>query len=80
MIKNDDFDQYKYSGYGIGYDIHRSFSLPNGSRFDENVITFDGDMSSWVHIDILILGKNQTDGLDYTKLTAKKEYCINFTE
>ena len=42
-------------------------------------------MSSSVHIDnkrkdILILGKGPTQGLDYTKLTAEKEYSINFTE
>ena len=42
-------------------------------------------MSSPVHInnktkDILILGKGLTDSLDYTMLTAGKEYSINFTE
>ena len=30
--------------------------------------------------DILILGKGPTQGLDDTKLTAKAEYSINFTE
>ena len=41
-------------------------------------------MNSLVHIDsrkdILILGKDQTDGLDYTKFTVEKEYSINFIE
>ena len=29
---------------------------------------------------ILILGKDPTDGLDDTTLIAEKEYCINFIE
>ena len=30
--------------------------------------------------EILILGKGPTDGLNDTRLTAEKEYSINFTE
>ena len=41
-------------------------------------------MGSSVHVDnknkdILILGKESTDGLDDTTLTAKKEYLTNLT-
>ena len=37
--KNDDIDKYKYSGYGIGFDRHGSFSFPRtGMR--RNVIYF----------------------------------------
>ena len=43
LTKNADIDQYKYSGYGIGFDRHGEFSFGNGlgknciifwSRFD----------------------------------------------
>ena len=84
VTKNVDTDKYSYSGYGIGFDAHRSFSLFNGSVFDKNVI-FGADMSSSVHIvnkkeDMLILVKGPTDVLDDTMLTAEKEYSINFTK
>ena len=52
--------------------------LSNGSGFGKNVIIYGADMSSLVDIDdkkkdILILGKDLTDGLDDTALTAEKE-------
>ena len=28
LTKNGDIDKYKYSGYGIGFDRHGSFSFP----------------------------------------------------
>ena len=28
--KNADIDKYKYSGYGIGFDRRRTFSVANG--------------------------------------------------
>ena len=62
LTKNDNIDKYGYSGYGIGFDRHRSFSFGNG--FGKNVILFGVDMSSSTKIenrkkDILILGKIQ---------------------
>ena len=50
----------------------------------ENVITFEVDMISSVHIDInkkyiLILGKDSTQVLDYTTLTAESQYSISFS-
>ena len=48
------------------------------------VIIFDAEMRSSAPIDnmkknILILGKNETDGLDDTTLTVENEHTINFT-
>ena len=76
--KNADFNKYKYYGYGIGFDAPESFSLSFGN------IIFVAEMRSSVHIDnkkknILILGKNATDGLDDTTLTVENERTINFT-
>ena len=83
MTKHVDIDQYKYSGYGIGFDRKGEFSFDNG--FSRNVIIFRADMSSSAHVDnkkkdILILVKGPTQGLDGTTLTAENFYSINFTE
>ena len=77
MTKNADIDKYKYSGYGIGFDRRWNFSFPSG-RFGQNVITFGVDMRSSTKIDnkkkdILILGKDPTQGLEHT-LSAEKMY------
>ena len=82
LTKNADIDRYGYSGYGIGFDRHGSFSFP-GTGLDRNVIIFGVDMSSSMKIDnrkkdILILGKVLTQGLEHT-LSAEKMYSINFT-
>ena len=45
LTKNADIDKYKYSGYGIAFHRHGSFSFP-GTGLDKNVITFGVDMSS----------------------------------
>ena len=37
-LKNADPDEYKYSGYGTGFDARGSFSLSNGSGFGKYVI------------------------------------------
>ena len=83
LIKNDDLDKYKYSGYGIGFDRHGFFSHPSGGT-GRNVIIFGVDMSSSTKIDnrekyIFILGKGPQQGLEHT-LSAEKMYSINFTE
>ena len=67
FTKIADFDKYKYSGHGIGFDAHRSFRLSDGTGFGQNVMTFVADMSSSVHVDnrkkdILIPGKDETQG------------------
>ena len=73
--KNADIENYKYSGYAIGFDRSSSFSFPSGG-FGQNVLIFGADMSSSVHIDnkkkdILVLGRGLTQGLEST-LTAEK--------
>ena len=84
FAKNTDIDKYKYSGYGIGFDMPISFSLSDGSGFDKNIIIFGADMSSSVHVDDrkknVILGKGLTQGLEDNTLTVEKEYCIYFSE
>ena len=48
LTKNVDIDQYKYSGYGTGFDRKEEFSF--GSRgFGSNCIIFGRDMSSSSH-------------------------------
>ena len=84
LAKNADPDKYKYSGYGIGFDSHSEFSLPDG-RMGRNAINFGADMSSSVHVDnknknISILGEGQTQGLDDTTIKKEAKYCINFTQ
>ena len=83
LTKNANPNKYSYSGYGIVFDSHSSFSIPN-CDWGKNVIIFGVDMSSSVHAnnknkDILILGKGQTKGLDNAVLTAEAEYSINFS-
>ena len=84
LVRNADIGKYKYSGYGIGFDMKGTFSFPTGG-FGKCCIIFGVVMSSSAHVDnkkkdILILGEGPVQGLDDTKLTAEKKYSINFTE
>ena len=77
LARNDDHDNYRYSGYGTGFNACESFLLFNGSGFGKNVIIFGADMISSGHTDnkkkdILILGKSTTQGLDHTTLLQKR--------
>ena len=72
--------------YGIWFDSHSEFSLPDGS-IGKYVINFADDMSSSVHIDnkkkhieIIHLGIAPTKGIDDTTLTAEAQYSINFQD
>ena len=81
LTKHPDFDEYKYSGCGIGFDRRGKFSVGNG--FGRNCIIFDVDVSSSVHVDnrkkyILILGEGITQGLDGATLADRKMYSVNF--
>ena len=83
LTKNVDIDQYKYSGYGIGFDRKGEFSVGNG--IGKNCIIFGVDMRSSVHVDnkkkdILILGEGPTQALYSITLTSEKFYSINFTD
>ena len=73
LVKNADIYKYKYSGYGIRFDVRETFSVANG--FGKSVTILAVDMSSSVHVDdkkkdILILDEGPTQGLDDTSLTA----------
>ena len=83
FTKDVDIYQYKYSGYGIGFDRKGEFSFGNG--FGRNCIIFGVDMSSSVHANnktknILVLGKDFVQGLGNTTIYTEKLYSINFTE
>ena len=83
LTKNAEIDRCGYSGYGIGFDRHGSFSFP-GTGLGRNVIIFGVDMSSSTTIhnrkkDIFILGKGPMQGLEHT-LSTGKMYSINLTE
>ena len=84
LTRNADLDKHKYTDYGIGFDSHGEYSLPDGS-VDKNAIIFKVDMSSSMHIDnkrkyILILGKGPQQGLNGTTFTAEALNAINFTQ
>ena len=50
LTMNADLDRYKYSGYGVGFDLHTEFSLPEGSM-ERNFIIYGADLCSSVQID-----------------------------
>ena len=82
LTKNADFEKYRYSGFGIGFDRRSIFSF-SGGGFGENVLIFGVDMSSSAHTDnnnkdILVLGIGPKQGQEHT-LTVEKMYSINFT-
>ena len=84
LTKNADIDKYIYSEYGTGFDGHGFYSHPSKGT-GRNVIIFGVDMSSSTKIDnkgkdILILGKDPTQGLGEHLLSAEKMYSINFTK
>ena len=84
LTKHVDIDQYKYSGYGIGFDRTGEFSF-GSNGFARNCIIFGADMSSSVHANnrknnILVLGKDFTQGLNNATIYVAKMYSINFTE
>ena len=75
LTKHNHIDEYKYSGFDIGFDRKGTFSIDNG--LGRNCIIFGVDMSSSVHIDnnekdILILAEGPTKKLDGTTLTTEK--------
>ena len=83
LTKNAHIDQYKYSGYGIGFDRHGEVRFGNG--LGKNCIIFGADLSSSLHANnqknsILVLGKDFVQGINGTTIYAEKLYKINFTE
>ena len=57
LTKNFDFYKYRYSGYGIGFDVDGTILLPNSMEFGRNVIIFGVYVSSFVQTDSKILRK-----------------------
>ena len=77
LTRNFDLDKFTYSSYGIRVDRYGSFSLSNGTGFSKNVKIFDTDLIFLVptdnrNIDIFIIGKTSTIGLDDSNWTAEK--------
>ena len=71
LTKNADPDEYKYSGYGKGFDSRSEFSFTDGSMWKK--YNYWVGMRSSEHIDnknknILILWEGPTQGLDDTTL------------
>ena len=84
LTNNADLDQYKYTGYGIGFDSCSEFLFTDRSN-GKNVIIFWADMSSSLRVhnmwkDTLVLGEGPTQVLDVTTLTAEVKHPINFTQ
>ena len=84
LTKHVDTDQYKYSGYGIGFDRKGELSFGNNG-FGRNVIILGTDMSTSVHANnrtknTLVLGKDFIQGLDNTTIYPEKLHSINFTK
>ena len=64
------YSAFKYSGCGIGFHSCSEFLFTDG-RMPSNIVIFEADMSSSVHVDIknkdiLIFGEGPTRGLDDT--------------
>ena len=81
LTKHVDIDHYKYSGYGIGFDRKGDFTFGNG--YGRNCVIFGADLTNSSHANnrknnILVLGKDFTQGTNNTTLYAEKLYSINF--
>ena len=79
LPKNADPDKYSYSGYAVGFDVRSTFLLTDDSGFGKNVTIYEVDKSFSRYADnrkkgILILGKNLTNELGDTTVTAESEY------
>ena len=77
IVKNNDKEEYVYSGYGIAYG-KSEWILSND--FARNVIIFGVDKSSSSHDDnlendFLILGKGDTFGINESFGAPKKKNC-----
>ena len=84
LSKHVDIDQYKYSGYGIGFDRKAEFSF-GSNGFGRNIIIFGADMSSSVNVNnkiknILVIGKDFVQVLENTTIYAEKLYSVNFAK
>ena len=81
---NPTVDQYKYSGYGNGFDRKGEFSF-GSRRFGRNCIIFGADMGSSSHANnrknnILVIGQDFVQEINGTTIYAEILYSINFTK
>ena len=51
LTKNADLGNYKFKGYGIGFDPRSEFLITDGSYGEIFIFFFGADMSSYVHVD-----------------------------
>ena len=84
LTKNADLDKYGCSGYGIGFNHIHTFHCEIEAG-EKNVIIFEVDNSSSVHVDskkkkVLVLSEGPMQRLDDTTITTEAKYSINFTE
>ena len=76
LTKNADIDQYKCSGYSIGFDRGGGFSF-SASGFGRNCIIFGADLSSSSSAknkknNILVLSKDFVQGINGTTIYAER--------
>ena len=81
LTKNANIDQYKYSGYGIGFDRHGEFSF--GNKLGKNCINFGAELSSSSSQannkkNILVLGKDFVQGTNGTTIYAEKLLSLHY--
>ena len=81
---NSDTDKWKYSGYGIGFDLNDSFTHPDDRKDAKNVIIFGADLSNSRHAtnkaqSVLVLGHGLIQKINDTTIYAKRMYSPNFT-
>ena len=75
LTKSANIDQYKYSGYGIGFDRKGEFSFGT-KEFGKNCIIYGADLNNSSHANnrknnILILGKDFIQGVNGTTIMQK---------
>ena len=71
LVKNADIDKYKYSGYGIGFDVKGTFSFPAGG-FAKNCIIFCVDMSFCVDA---TLAAEKNYSINFT--VNRNKFCLS---
>ena len=80
LTKNVDIDQYKY---GVGFSRKGEFSFGDG--YARTCIIFGADLTNSSHANnkinnILVLGKDFTQGINVSTIYAERLYSVNFTE
>ena len=79
FVKNADVDKYKYSGYGIGFDVHRTFSNAWWwiwrKRYNSSSHVYNKKKG------VFILGKSPSQGdIKRYHINCRKKVFHNFSE